>query len=882
MKNSPHGGSAKAVAERLGLSGPPAEVLDFSVNINPLGPPPALYKILRHADELACRYPEEYAASAGAALAEVHGVKADRVVVGNGAIEIFGWILQSLKPDKAACVAPCCGGYKEACRAHGVPLVMVKALDASGGFQLEASFEIPSDVRLLFIGSPNNLTGRKVSSKIMCELAESNPHCTVVVDASFEDFCQPVDCLSFAAEKLPANLIVVKSLTEFFCIPGLRLGMAVAGKNLIDEISAMRLPWSVNGLAQELALTIYDNEKYLLKARTVTAELRGEFRVRLQGIDDLEAFPSDANFVLVKLPDGWTSLRLQDELLKRGILIRSCGGVAGLGAGYCRFAVRPREEQARLVSAMRELLLGDKGVPDSGGQAARAVMVVGTTSNAGKSVVAAGLCRLLARQGQKVSPFKAQNMALNSYVTVEGGEMGRAQVVQAAAAGVRPHTDMNPVLLKPLGDEGSQVIVNGKAIGNFKARDFYEKKEYMRQMAHDAYDRLAAANDIIVLEGAGSPAEINLMDEDFVNMDMAAYAGADVILVADIDRGGVFATILGTINLLPEKHRRLLVGVVINKFRGDVTLLESGIKDIERMTGIPVLGVLPYLRGLKIEDEDSVGLEERLGEQDPSLDVVVVRLPHISNFTDFLAMEHDVGVGVRFVEKPSDVGQPDIVIVPGTKNTRSDLRWMHETGMAEAVCIARERGIPVMGICGGYQMLGRVVSDPCGVEGVSGTTEGLGLLPVSTELLAEKELSQVAGETCDALPFGGAGVPFVGYEIHAGVTVCDGDGLPALRILRRGSEQVDEDSGLVSEDGLVFGCYVHGVFDGVELRAALWLWLCERRGLPSDSIAVNDDDVANEYERLADMLEKQLQLERVPALTPCVAKGRRTRGMRIH
>ena len=866
MKNNQHGGNVEAVAETLGLPEPPEDVLDFSVNVNPIGPPPALYGVMRHAESLTGRYPEEYATSACAALAQAHGVKQEQVVVGNGSTEIFGWILQAFKPTKIACVAPCYAGYEEVCEAHGVPMMVAHTLKAEDEFQLASSFDVPPGTDMLFVGSPNNPTGRQVSPEVLRELAEGNPNCTVVLDASFEDFCEPSDCMSLGVAALPANVIVVKSLTKFFCIPGLRLGMAVASQAFIERISAVRLPWSVNGISQEMALHLYGNEKYLMKSRKVTGDLRAELEASLRDIDGLTVLPSEANFLPVKLPEGWSASKLQGELLNRGILIRSCAEFEGLGEAYCRLAVRPKAEQVRLVAAMRELLLGEKVAVDIAERATRAVMVVGTTSNAGKSVVAAGLCRLLARRGQKVSPFKAQNMALNSYVTAEGGEMGRAQVVQAAAAGVVPHTDMNPVLLKPLGEDGSQVIVNGKAIGNFKARDFYEKKEYMRQMAHDAYDRLAAANDVIVLEGAGSPAEINLMDEDFVNMDMAAYAGAEAILVADIDRGGVFATILGTINLLPEKHRRLLAGVVINKFRGDVTLLESGIKDIERMTGVPVLGVLPYLRDLKIEDEDSLGLEARLGEKDPILDIAVIRLPRISNFTDFLAMEHDAGVGVRFVENSSDLGKPDMVIVPGSKHTRADLKWMQRTGMSEAVCAARERGIPVMGICGGYQMMGRVVSDPDGVEGAVGDTDGLGLLPVSTELLAEKELAQVSGETCESLPFGGAGVPFVGYEIHAGMTVRDEDSAPALKIMRRGSEQVDEGAGLVSDDGLVFGCYVHGLFDGVQLRAALWGWLCERRGVSVDSITVNDDDVTSEYDRLADMLEAELQLDRVSAL----------------
>jgi adenosylcobyric acid synthase len=490
-------------------------------------------------------------------------------------------------------------------------------------------------------------------------------------------------------------------------------------------------------------------------------------------------------------------------------------------------------------------------------------MVVGTTSDAGKSIVATGLCRLLARRGVSVAPFKAQNMALNSYVTAEGGEMGRAQVTQAHAAGLLPHTDMNPVLLKPLGEKESQVIVNGQPIGNFKAREYYAAKAEMRQAAHAAYDRLSTQYEMIVLEGAGSPAEINLMEEDFVNMAMADYAGAKTILVADIDRGGVFASIYGTLALIPARYRDLIAGVIINKFRGDVTLLESGIRDIEAMTNVPVLGVLPYCRDLGIEEEDSLGLERARGTGGDALDIVVIRLPCISNYTDFLCIEGDMGINIRYIEKPMALGNPDLIILPGTKSTRADLQWLHDIGFSRVLQQAGHAKTPIIGICGGFQMLGQHVDDPDGVEGEKGKTTGLGLLPITTTLHACKELAQVEGITTAALPFCPAGTPFHGYEIHAGVSSTDIDALCPLTITQRRDSEVSEPVGAIKDDGLVFGCYVHGFFDDHQLRTHLWRWLCQRKGITEDRVSAVDRSPSAAFDRLADLMEEHLDLDSI-------------------
>lgn len=498
-------------------------------------------------------------------------------------------------------------------------------------------------------------------------------------------------------------------------------------------------------------------------------------------------------------------------------------------------------------------------------------MVLGTASHAGKSAVAAGLCRLLSRRGIRVAPFKAQNMSNNSHVTPEGAEIGRAQAMQSRAAGTESHADMNPVLLKPGGDGKSQVVLHGKVWGSRSPREYYADKEFLGAEARLAYDRLAARFEAVILEGAGSPAEINLRAEDFVNMAMAGHAGARCLLVADIDRGGVFASILGTVSLLEPHHRALLAGIVINKFRGDPSLLEPGLREIEGLTGLPVLGVLPWLEDLGLEEEDSLGLPAVSASGSPgagirsfspnALDIAIVRLPHISNFTDFLALESAPGLRLRYVTDPLVLGNPDLLILPGSRSVRADLEWLAARGLGRVIAAAADRHIPVLGICGGYQMLGRTVRDPQGFEGEAGETAGLGLLPVATVLEAEKELSRIEGRNL-LLPFLPKGAPLSGYEIHLGRTESAGAPRPVLEIGARNGAPCRIPSGAAAADRPVFGMYPHGLFEAASAREGLAAWLLKRRGLDS---VLREGEAAepvgqDPFDRLADAMEAHLDL----------------------
>lgn len=482
------------------------------------------------------------------------------------------------------------------------------------------------------------------------------------------------------------------------------------------------------------------------------------------------------------------------------------------------------------------------------------LMIQGTMSGVGKSLLTAALCRIFRQDGYRVAPFKSQNMALNSYITQDGLEMGRAQVVQARAAGKEPDVRMNPILLKPSSDVGSQLIVGGKVRGEYRAADYFKMKKSLIPEVLAAYDSLAQENDIIVIEGAGSPAEINLKQDDIVNMGLAKLVDAPVLLVGDIDRGGVFAQLYGTLELLEPDERARVAGCIINKFRGDVGLLKPGLTMLEEKTNVPVLGVVPYAK-VDVEDEDSLAPCLDRTEVRRTIDIAVLRLPRISNFTDFTPLERHPALGVRYVSKVGELGRPDLVILPGTKNTMDDFLWLRQNGLETAVKHLAANGTPVLGICGGYQMLGQTLSDPHGVEKL-GVLSGLGLLPCETEFSARKTRTRVTAEVTAPLF---AGAKLDGYEIHMGVTQVGKGARPFCR-LSDGRED-----GAIARN--VFGTYLHGLFDTGELTDALARWLLIRKGL--DPVAVQPEDQKAYQERqfdlLADVVRNSLDMPAVYA-----------------
>jgi adenosylcobyric acid synthase len=517
---------------------------------------------------------------------------------------------------------------------------------------------------------------------------------------------------------------------------------------------------------------------------------------------------------------------------------------------------------------------GQQGTPPPNAQLPTpALFVAGTGSDVGKSVIAAGFCRLLKRRGLSVAPFKAQNMANNSAVCADGGEIGRAQALQAAACGIAPTVDMNPVLLKPNSETGAQVIVHGRPVGNMAVREYHAYRETAWQAVCASYAKVAAGYDAVVMEGAGSIAEINLRRQDITNLSAAAMAGAKVVLVADIERGGVFASILGTLALLEPQERALIAGVVINKFRGDVTLLDSGIAELERRTGVPVLGVLPWI-DLQLPEEDSLALARKRKDQGDGVRIGVVRLPRISNYTDFDPLEREGDVALSYIERADEVSGLDLLILPGTKSTLADLAWLKKTGLAEAIQAFHANGGRIIGICGGFQMLGSAIEDPEGVE--SGQTEGagLGLLDVETILKPGKQTHQVEARFQQAAAVAGFGGfdSVQGYEIHAGETSCGLTTRPLLRLVGRSGDPVSLDDGAVSADGRCWGTYLHGFFDDDRIRHAVLAPVRARRG--SDQLAASiQRQLDDELDRLSDHLQAHLDLEKLWRLTG-LAEGR--------
>lgn len=496
---------------------------------------------------------------------------------------------------------------------------------------------------------------------------------------------------------------------------------------------------------------------------------------------------------------------------------------------------------------------------------AKNLMVQGTMSNAGKSIVTAGILRVLKQDGYRVAPFKSQNMALNSYITKDGLEMGRAQVMQAEAAGIEPCVQMNPILLKPTSDVGSQVIVNGVPLKNMPAKEYFKYKKKLIPDILSAYETLDRQYDVIVLEGAGSPAEINLKQDDIVNMGMAALVDAPVLLVGDIDRGGVFAQLAGTLMLLEEEERRRVKGLVMNKFRGDKKILEPGLDQLYDICHVPTIGVIPYTR-LDIEEEDSLAeslLQTALpDETDMRLDIAVIRLPHISNFTDLDALARLDGVRVRYADRAEQIQTPDLLILPGTKNTIDDLKWLRRTGLESPILNCARKGIPVLGICGGYQMLGNEIDDSCGAE-TGEVVPGLGLLPVKTVFSLEKHRTRVKGRICAQSGIWGSvsGCECTGYEIHMGESrICEENAQGFIQLTNQSDLSTRAD-GCVREN--VAGTYLHGIFDEVGFCGRLIETLCRQKGGNS---AVSGqmsfwEYKQREYDKLADVIRENMDME---------------------
>lgn len=860
-----HGGHIGELAARAGCA--PGELLDFSANINPLGPPAWVRSVVARELGASVHYPSPHAEALCRAGAARFGCGVDEAVAGNGSTELLYALPGALGFGRALIPVPAYTDYRRACELAGVA-VRALPLDAGAGFAVDFGVLAAALAEegeggagcAVFLGQPNNPTGRCFDPDALRALAGGFPGAWFVVDEAFADFVPGLDRL---AGSRPANVVVLHSLTKFYAVPGLRVGLAFAAPDAAAALRRRVPPWSVNGLAQAVGVEALADEEYGERSVAECARLRRGLAGALAELPGVEVFPGEANFLLCRLEAGAPDVpALAARLLARRIAVRDCASFEGLGGGrWLRLAVRGEEENARLAEAFAQAL--DAPAPRGERRARRtpAIMVQGCSSNAGKSVLAAALCRILLQDGYRVAPFKSQNMSLNSFVTRDGGEMGRAQVTQAQACRLDPDVRMNPVLLKPSSDTGSQVIVMGRPVGTMRVGEYVRYKPEAFARARAAYDSLAAGRDVMVIEGAGSPAEINLKAHDIVNMNMARHAGAAVLLAGDIDRGGVFASFVGTMELLEEWERALVRGYVVNRFRGDASLLAPALEEVALRTGTPFAGVVPYLHGLGLPEEDSVSFKSGALDVAPSpgrvVDVAVLDLPHISNFTDLDALAAEPDVRVRVVRRAAELGRPHAVVLPGSKNVPGDLRALAESGLARAVAgLARVGGVEIVGICAGFQMLGRSVADPHGLES-RGEAAGLGLLPLRTELARDKTLAR-----CEAV-HEASGLALRGYEIHHGRTVPEGGGEGLRPAVRRADGEV---LGHARADGMVWGSYLHGLFDADAFRRWFVDGLRVRAGHPPLGRPATTYDLEPALDRLAATVRASLDMDLIASL----------------
>lgn len=901
-----HGGDLKALAAASGRD--PSDIIDFSASLNPLGPPDWLRPVIGAAISDLVHYPDPDSLAFRQAAARRHGLTAETLLAGNGTSDLLFALCRAARDlglTRALIPVPAYVDYRLAAERAGLAVTPL-LLDPGRGFALSpddlaaalgpasdssgpagmsgpsGAFDAsgsssppgasnpsgspgssgPSGPSLVLFGRPNNPTGQEtLSADAVRQLARSRPDCLFAADEAFADFTPGLDPLT---RDRPPNVAVLLSLTKSFAIPGLRPGLLCADPDLLARTRDHLSPWSVNTLAQAVGERAMDETAHLEKTRVAVTEWRAALAGALAALPGLTVYPSKANFLLCRLPaTGPDAEALAARLLSgHGLAIRPCANFEGLSRRHFRLAVRPPEDNARLLDALGAVLCPGRAPAAPKKRPTPALMFQGTASNAGKSVLAAALCRILYQDGWRVAPFKAQNMSLNSAVTPDGREIGRAQALQARACRLTPDARMNPILLKPTTDTGSQVIVLGRPVGHMNVAAYFAYKSTAREHVRQAYDALAAENEIMVLEGAGSPAEVNLKAHDIVNMAMAAHARAAVLLAADIDRGGAYAALLGSMDCLTEAERRLVKGFVLNRFRGDPGLLAPANDFLRRATGREVLGVIPYIDALGLPEEDSVSFKARPSAAPPDpgafLDIAVLDTPRISNFTDRDAFGVEPDVALRLVRRPEELGTPDAVILPGSKSTLADLDDLRRRGLHTALLALAEAGrTEIVGLCAGLQMLGLRIDDPTGLESGRATAEGLGLLPLRTEFSPEKTLTSAAARH---LP---TGLPLYGYEIHHGRTSPAGpDQASAVPVVLRADGQA---IGWSRPDGLVWGAYLHGLFDADAFRRAFLDRLRARRGLPPVT-AVTPYDLEPALDRLADVARENLPMDRVYAL----------------
>lgn len=850
MKKFEHGGNIHQAMRNTSVD---KKMLDFSANINPLGPPEWLRPLLsRHVEQLV-HYPDPENIGAVSVIAKHHHVSEQQVVLGNGTTELLYVLMRAIEFNRVVLPVPSYVDYVRAAELAEKQVVTFE-LSETNSFALDcnkfASIIRPGD--LCVVTTPNNPTGTTVDRDSLITLAKDFPDTFFIIDEAFIDFI----AADLSVGGVLPNLFTINSMTKFYGVPGLRVGYGIFTEKVASSIKALLPPWSVNTLAQAFVENAFADRSYQDNTRAVCNQLRGDLIAHLAQLDCLKIFPSTANYLFIKLLSETTE-KLYQHCRKHNILIRRCNNYQGLddASHYFRIAVRTEKENNQLVDVLKGFFRVEKNEPRIKQRRAGSIMFQGTCSDAGKSILTAGLCRVLFQDGVNVAPFKAQNMSLNSFVTHAGDEMGRAQVVQAQAARLDPDCRMNPILLKPNSDTGSQIIVGGKPVGNMTVNDYNSYKPKAWETVKKSYDSLSSDFDAIVLEGAGSPGEVNLKHDDIVNMRMARYAESPVVLVGDIDRGGVYASFVGIMEVLSEWERDLVAGFLVNKFRGQASLLESAHHYVEAHTGKNVLGVLPYLPNLGLPEEDSVSFKKgsfNTEAKQAGVEIALINLPHISNFTDIEPFLEEPDVSLTVVDTVDQLTTTQAIIIPGSKNVIHDLEYLKANGFVEAIRRHHENGVEIIGICGGYQILGSTIEDPYEIESSLGQIEGIGLLKMKTVIEKNKNLTRKTGVHKPS------GLHIFGYEIHHGISSVEDSHLIIF-----------EDRsvcGTADSSEQVWGSYLHGIFDSDSFRRWFINRLRSKIGLKAIDEIVAPYDLENAFDRLADSVRENLDMDQVYSL----------------
>ena len=850
-----HGGDLERLSRESGWDR--KDILDFSVNVNPSGCPAFIREALWQAMEQVDHYPSPRAGEVAAAVAKRFKIPAECLVVGNGSNELLHLIPRVLKPAKVVIAEPAFSEYRLACRLAGVEVEAVVA-PSSRGFQHDPMElgERAGAEGMVMLANPANPSGWLMEPNKLTRAMMAFPDVLWVLDEAFIDYVGEGASLVARVVDVP-NLIVLRSLTKFYGMAGIRAGFLAARREVALRLREALPVWNVSTFAAAAMLAVCEQDPaYAIEECRINESRRADLVRYLKEIPGIDWYPSRANFMLFHC--SWSNTLAGDLLNRYGIAIRDCSNYIGLETGgWYRTAVRLPKDHERLALALGELA-GAQSTPVNPGPWIKrvrkrpALMLQGTCSDAGKSVLASAFARILTQDGYSVAPFKAQNMALNSGVTALGEEMGRAQMVQARACRRDPDARMNPVLLKPHSDRGSQIVLMGKPVGNMDAREYFQRKRELWPTVCQAYDSLAAECEVMVLEGAGSPGEVNLKSADIVNMAMARYAEASVLLIGDIDRGGVYASFLGTWMTFNQQERSLLNGFIVNKFRGDASLLQPAHDYMLARTGIPVVGVVPMIRSLKIPEEDraSFAFEQpgraRSAQMDV-LDVAVVMLNHVSNYTDFAPLAEEPDICLRQVRSADEFGNPDWVIIPGSKNVAYDWSMLQKLGLDGLIRNHAAAGKWILGVCGGLQLLGERVDDPWEIESPERSFSCLGLLPIVTEMAREKELCAIKNVRSPL------GVPASGYEIHHGRSRCVADDVSLFF----------RPDGSVCGYGRnrVWGTYLHGLFEDDVFRRTMIDRVRVDSGLPAVGKILVQCNLDQSLDLLADMVREHVDLK---------------------